>query len=72
MTELLLRASRQLRGLLPSAHEPSWEDELAMAAQYDAERGYDQPRAERSKLGYELAEGTPQLRWTPPSRRAAR
>lgn len=71
MTELLNRASRHFKSMLTS-QDSSWDEDLALAAQYDAERGYDLSRRERAKLAYELNEGAPVAAWTPPSRRLPR
>lgn len=60
-------AGSRLRG--PEVLEDSWDEALALAAEYDRRRGYDRPRKERSKESHEMAEGAPVVRWTPPSLR---
>lgn len=55
----------EVQGLF-GQHQPlSYEDELAMAEQYDQDRGYNLPLRERSKEARALAEGARLISWTP-------
>lgn len=65
-----LRAAREdLESRLRHRAPLTEQDEAALAAEFDAVRGFNRPRRDLSKVAHELAEGAPFVTWTPPARR---